>query len=532
MRTKFILPACLIALLSFTSARAQTMEEIQNARRLRADAAYLEIMGETARAIEQYEASLRMVPDATIAQKVAELRDALGVASPVHTTAEDVAQLAGEIYARLDLNGFLLMQFNVESLIESLREEIDALREVFAGSGIEENAEDEFMAVLKLAEPVIDWLGLYSIRGIGMSVAPVGPRIARAKTYLRIDENQADRALWRLAGNPAPISRLGYFPADTALALASTIGLGDLLDIVGDAEAFFPDINSQMDQMLDDFSAMMPGDVSAVSLIDSLKGGMFVGLILSDTTRVEIPLDAEEILDIPQPALILGFRCENELLYDLVLGLVQEEEELPLIEQVVEGTVIHSVSLPVPLPFPVQPAMAMHEGTLLIASHPDVLVDAISAYAQGGGLLTSPAFLEASGALPETVNSFVYASETLFREYEQHALTLMTQDLPPETVADLKVQVAQYPSRKDDNFLVAHSVRDLDGMLWVTRTRTPYTNPWAPSMVREVAVYLASMARAFDYAEEYRRMYEERMLEQQQSWEELEQLWQEIEPGL
>ncbi len=187
---------------------------------------------------------------------------------------------------------------------------------------------------------------------------------------------------------------------------------------------------------------------------------------------------------------------------------------------------IHSVPMPVPLPFPVQPAMALHEGTLLFASHPDVLVRAIAGHAQGGGLLTSPAFLEAHGPMPESVNSFIYISETLYKEYEEQSIKLLTQDLPPESVVELESQIARYPSRRGDNFVASHSVRDHDGILWVTRTRTPYNNPWAPSLVREVATYVANATSSM---EAYYRAYEQRMLDNQQSWEELEQLWQEVE---
>lgn len=63
-RVVCVLSACL--LLSTVIGRAQTVEELQQARRARAQAAYLEVMGETGRAIEYYELSLQFLPDDAI----------------------------------------------------------------------------------------------------------------------------------------------------------------------------------------------------------------------------------------------------------------------------------------------------------------------------------------------------------------------------------------------------------------------------------------------------------------------------------
>ncbi|MCC5847079.1 MAG: hypothetical protein JJU29_03215 [Verrucomicrobia bacterium] len=515
MTTKALLLACLIGLCGLTALRAQTPEEIRAARRLRADAAYLEMKGDKAQALEKYEASLAILPDAAIAQKVEEMKsEALG---PV----ADVSQLTGEIYAKLDLDGFMLFQLNVESLLNPIREEAFSLINVMQSAMEDEGELDEdseqYMSNLKKVDPVLDWLGLYGIRGIGVSVAPVGPRISRAKTYLRIDETQADRALWRLAGTPASKSNLGYFPADTALALSTNVGPGDLWMLVRDGfMTFAPDQVEMMGIPLVELAEILPEGVDPEDLITSLKGGFFAGVMLSETTRVKIPLPDEDILDIPQPGLILGIRCENDLLHKTLLTFLRDEAEMPLTEQTVAGTTIHSFPLPIPMPFTVQPAMTLHEGTLLFASHPDVLDQALTGHARGGGLLTSPAFLEANGPMPDALNGFMYVSQKLFKEYTDLSVKILAQDLSSEGMAELNAQLAQLPSRRDDNFISSHSIRDGDGILWVTRSRTAYDHPWAPSLAREATIF-ATIAR--ERAREMQRIMELRR-QQMREWEE------------
>ncbi len=527
MRIKAPLLACLIGLCGLTALRAQTPEELRDARRLRADAAYLELKGDTVQAIEKYEASLKILPDAVIAQKVAEMKSA----APALAPAADVSQLSGEIYAKLDLNGYMLFQLNAESLLKPVREEITTLIKILQTAieqeGELEEADEQYIATLKQVDPFLDWLGLYAIRGIGVSVAPVGPRISRTKTYVRIDETGADRALWRLAGAPASKSNLGYFPEDTALAFSANVAPGDLWALVQDGfMTFAPDQVEMMGIPLGTIAEILPEGVDPVDLITSLKGGIFAGVLLSDTTRVKFPLPNEEILDIPQPGLILGIRCENDLLHETLLRFLRDEAEIPLTEQTAAGTTIHFFPMPVPLPFPVHPAMALHQGTLLLASHPDVLQRALTGHARGGGLLTSPAFLETNGPLPETLNGFMYLSQKFFKEYDHLSVKMLAQNMSPEGLAKLNTQLDRLPARREDNFISSHTIRDGDGILRVTLARNPNEHPWAPSLAREATI-LAAVAE--ERAREMHRIMEEHQRAMQEWEEQMRQMDQENE---
>jgi len=259
----------------------------------------------------------------------------------------------------------------------------------------------------------------------------------------------------------------------------------------------------------------LPEGVDFADIITSLKGGVFAGVLLSNTERVQFPLPNEDVFDIPEPGLLLGIRCENDLFHKTLLTFIRETLERPLTQQSVQGTDLHSFSMPRPMPFPVQPAIAFHMDTLLIASLPDILERALTGYAKGGDLLTSPVFQEAGGPVPEMFNGFIFLGPASYRFLENYSSKMLTGDMGPESIVELNKELDRIPSRRKDNFLSSYAIRDGDGILWVTRARTAYDHPWAPSLAREATIF-AAIAR--DQARRMKEMMEQRRKEMQE-WE-------------
>lgn len=481
------------------TVHAQTADDLQKAEKCRAEAAYLEMRGDSAAAVARYEESLTYYQDETIVSKVEALKANLSSAGV--PSSKDLAGwggkrdglLAGDVLARLDVDADLLFYLNAENLISPLRAELQKLTAAIRVASAKQPDAGEASAgkVSALVDPLLDWMGLYSIRALGVSLAPVEPGITRIKSYIRRNEGQSDRVIWKLYGEAKVLDTLKYLPSDTVTMEILSVRPAVLWSAIEEGLDLFaaPEMAAAMNHQLDELKTAQHIDIRA--LLPMLDDEVFAALTLSESVTVEIPLPGNEPMSIPEPGLLLGVKAKDTSMLDAVVSALKARQ-IPLIEKTVGLATMYTVNIPAKLPIAVQPSMMMHEGCLLLASSPALLERALQSYALGGELTGVDTFRQAFHDRPAAVSALAYAGSRFSKEY-CHLQTVLA-GLSMKGIAEnsAMASLVDYYIRNiiqanDDNYCATYQVNDASGLLTVSYVKTPYGNPLVMGIMTPVA---------------------------------------------
>ncbi len=434
--------------------RADEAADRQKARKLRAEAAYLELKGQPDKALELYEQSLKLAPDPVMQKKIAQLKGASAAPS-----LPQAAVTLGDVAARLDVQAEMFTYMNSEAVIRSLRQGLGDLSKIMALT-----EEEEGSRVLGMFDKILDWSGCYSVRAAGFSMAPVKQDVYRVKSYLARDPEAADRFIWKLCGGPSrALDSLGYAPADSAVLMIANSDPAGIWAGIREAIAAFggPDMSVEFDASLQHVESM--AQIKLADLIGALGNEQFLSLGLSRKIKVSIPIDGDPF-DIPQPSLLLGLKVNGDLLLTTLLQKMAEAK-LPMVKSEVDGLALYSVNVPVPSPFPLQPTLAQSGSMLLFGSSPDVVKTAVAAAKNRDGLCTDASFKQHFPGLPDKLNNLVFVSPRvggLVRDLQKQLIAIA----PDEVKA--KPELLEYLNKMGDQtartFLAFYSVNEPDAL--------------------------------------------------------------------
>lgn len=495
------------------SVCAQSAEDLEKAGKCRAEAAYLEMKGDTAAAVSRYEESLTYYNDESVVRKVEVLKNMLQAQEQERQASEPFIRaprdgaLAGEVLATLDMDADLLVYLNAETLIPCLRAELGKMNTAIlsASSPTTDGQAGAVGSMASLVDPLIDWLGLYGIRAVGISLTPVEEGVSRMKTCIRYDEGQFDRVMRRMYGEAKIPKMLNYLPAETVAMEMIGVSPATLWAVIEEGVDAFaaPGVSESMKKEIERLKDSQGMDLRALAA--SLGDEMVAALTLSESVTVEIPLPNGRSIVLPEPGLLIGVTTKDASLLDAVLALLKKNQ-IPLSEKTIGGGTLYSVNIPAKLPFSLQPALMMHEGCLLLASTPAILERALQSVADGGEWMGQDAVKAAFRDRPAAVSAMAYAGSRFSQEYCRLQSSLA--DLGMDRLTDgsclgavLNYYVDNIVMANADNFCATYQVNDASGMMSVSYMKTPYGNPLALAAMTPVALGAMMGISAMEQAE-------------------------------
>jgi len=392
---------------------------------------------------------------------------------------------------RLDADADFVFYLNTSRLMPPLRQEMSKLGDALTAANL---GGPQAGCVLAQVGPVLDWLGAFSVRSIGVSMAPVGDDVSRIKSFMEREEGFDDRVLWRLYGAARPLDTLKYLPSDTAAMEVLALNPGRLWQIAEEGLSRFApvQVSGAVAQWKDRLKADYDLDLN--TLPGTLDDEMFVALTLSDSVTMHIPLPGNEPLELPEPGFLLGVHVQNDTLMQAVLSILKNRQ-IPVSEKTLDGgAVLYTLNLPAKLPFPMNPSMLLHEGCLLLGSTPDLVERAVQSYAFGGELAKSEAFQARFPERPAAVNALVYMDERFSDAYcrLQAALSRMSM-IKGVALGDsgmdpfMDYYVNQIILSNSGNWCAGYELCDSFGLTDVTLVKTPYGNPLVSGVASPVA---------------------------------------------
>ncbi len=342
-------------------------------------------------------------------------------------TPERAAELFHATAAELDTGGDLFVYFEAENVFANLMAKIDEIVNIIT------RHEPEAKTAQDVVRRINDFLsaeGFHEFAGYGLSSKPLGDGNYLVKSFVARRPNAPAPRCWRmLGGEPRELSVLGMIPRDTAFLLSFDIRPGDFWAFVQQTVLGIAgtDAYKSMRAGLDELKRAQNVEVDA--LIASLSGEVAFAIQLSRDENVRIPL-GKNSLEIPSPSALVTLGVKDGTLMSAFLDQVRKGT-VPAKETTVEGVHVYLGPAMPDSPVPLQFAVAETDGFFLLASHPKVIVAAISAMKRGDGIKSDPAFASLMARVPRQNNGVSYVDERFNR-----------------TVVD--IQVAQLREQNDD----------------------------------------------------------------------------------
>ncbi|MFN2167848.1 MAG: hypothetical protein ACK2U9_16510, partial [Anaerolineae bacterium] len=330
-----------------------------------------------------------------------------GRAQDTAPTPEATEARFRSVAAHLDLGGDFYFYLSLDDLLEQA---VSTGRE-FAAS-LDDDAATVVADKLAAADVALRESGIYNLASIGVSSKPGAGGLNRIKSFVGIDDFLARGSFWKaFGGAPGEMAIANYIPDDAALVrlinmdpAAGWDWIRGMIGTVAGDEAL-----EQLDGKLAE--AREAGGVDPVSVIRSLGNELLFCAFLDDSQPVKLP-GPQGQTQIPAPSVLLGLAVKDRTIPDLLQGRLAAQGTL-LSTQVVDGVETIQVPNPFPLPVPVQPAMAVQDGILLIASTPDLLQRALAAGRGTGRFVEGATFARVFGPLPSPVNGMAYVDPAM-----------------------------------------------------------------------------------------------------------------------
>lgn len=330
---------------------------------------------------------------------------ATAVAAPVQGPALSKLRY-DNISANLDQGGDLLIVANMDGW---LRDAVQAIIKPVLAMGEGSPDFESVGSCLKKIPGFLDRSGLYGFQGFGMSIVPKGDGQNTIKSFIARDPATTWSPLWMamVGGSPKKMVCNDYLPADAEFVRTGTGEPAALWKLIrsGVVEMATPEIASAFDGQLNSLKTSM--GVNLDKVFESMGGESFVSVQFSKTKTLSLPSSGAEPVSMPEPSLLMGVMVKDKSLVEALEAAIVKSGML----SVTNGAGgIKTVTLPMPMPFPLEPAYTVHEGFFLFGSTPDVVADAIKSFKGKTGLVSTPAFKKAFEGMPMVNNGMAYMS--------------------------------------------------------------------------------------------------------------------------
>ena len=321
-----------------------------------------------------------------------------------------------EVTSQLDPGGTLFAYFGTEQWISGAAEQVSSWRGILQMVPVltdEQRAEAN--KGFDLAARLIRNSGLEEISGVGMSGIATEKGRYRSKLLVHHYPGRNSGYLWSLCGaSPHALEGLNQLPTTTALSVFFDLDLRGLWTV----------LQQEMSQSgiagLEEWSRAFPKEfaektgINFEALLNSLGGEFGMVLTLDDTRKVSLPLPTPRPLEIPEPHLALVVKVKDNLLFDHLDKLFQENPQVTRVDE--EGMRMRTMPLPAPVPIPLRPSIA-RAGDYFYFASTDTMIREMLAVRVGKqpGLKSTEEFKRIALGVQERGNSLVFVSPRFSR---------------------------------------------------------------------------------------------------------------------
>lgn len=321
-----------------------------------------------------------------------------------------------EVTSHLDPGGSLYGYLATDQWLGDLSAKVEGWREVIlALPGIESSKREQYAKSFDFVTQLIANCGVEEISGVGVSGIALEPGLYQTKVFVHHNRGDDKGYLWSIAGTqPRPLDELDGLPADTAWA---SFGSSDLAKVWGILkrevrQAGMTEANAGLGELDKQIEKATGSDLA--TLLGTLGGRQGIMLTLDSARTVQVPLPGNDPIQIPDPALLIAVKVNDDTLFDLIDEALKSNPQVIRSDE--NGLRCLSMQVPAPLPITLLPTVARYGDYLFVASNDEVIQSVVSVHkGESAGLKSSPEFGHLAKGMPTEGNNFTFVSERLGR---------------------------------------------------------------------------------------------------------------------
>ena len=326
-----------------------------------------------------------------------------GPPAAVKTSFEAVA-------ARLDPNGHLYAYLSTKQALARLSESLEGLVSLAREGGGGGLMDNPFVApivdgVLGIVEPVYRRSGISEISGVGMSSLAVEEKLWRSKMYVHHQPDNGSGLIWDAFGKkPHALDVLALAPDNTAALMHSDLDAQRLIDWVDEV----------FGELLGGESVMANAPPQVRDIVDSFANEAGFLMTLDAENKMVLPgfmFDRQDDVELDGVAFALLIRVNDDTLMEMI-GEALGGGFGPPPGTKVGGVTIHSIPLPMPMPFKMDFSPCYFQvGDYMVLSSAESLAKQMAAAHGDDGRLTDDATFKAlAKGLTLEANGIYYAN--------------------------------------------------------------------------------------------------------------------------
>jgi hypothetical protein len=317
------------------------------------------------------------------------------------------------VTAQLDPGGDLYLYVGTEQWLQGLSGKVAGWNQLLNGiPDLSDENRANIGVALTVVTNLVESSGLEQVKALGLSSVPHEDGLYRSKGFLYHGKDNSSGFLWNLFGRaPHALNGLDLLPTNTALAGFSDLDVSLFWSVLQKqvAQSGIPQSEELLKNLPDGFEKATGLNLDKV--LGSLGGEFGFAITLDDSKTVSIPVAEDQRLEIPEPALMLVVRVNDDTLFNRIDGALKQSGQQVFST---DKSNLKMRTLPVPLPLPIQLGftVAQSEGYLFIATT-DLIVQQALAVKSGEkpGLKSTGEFQRLAKDVPQQGNHFTYVSQ-------------------------------------------------------------------------------------------------------------------------
>lgn len=260
---------------------------------------------------------------------------------------------------------------------------VDAIGEMETGDEVA----DELVANISA---FLNDTGLTAMTSVGASAVPRVDGLTNTKVFWGVPKQSQSAPLWRAIYGQAPpkANYLRYLPAQTAAALQVNMDADSVWGIVKNLITLFGEDDS-LEETLADWE---DEELAPQRIFETLTGHIVMSLQLDSEAKFPVPMPGG-MMPVPMPGGLFALGLDKRTAVEEVHTLLSDEgAPFTRSERQILGRSAIVYTPREATPIALLPTFVETDGTLLIATTPEIMKNALSSYDNGDGLATSSGF--------------------------------------------------------------------------------------------------------------------------------------------
>lgn len=316
-----------------------------------------------------------------------------------------------DVTSKLDAGGNFFMYVSTEQWLKGLSDKVESWHGLANSIPDLQDKRDQVDHAFNVGTKLIKDSGLEEISGIGMSSIAREPGVYYNKMVVHHYNGQGNGFIWRIFGKaPHELDGLDLLPANTAMAAFYDLDANEIWSVIQKEceQSGFP----QASEFLKEFPQQFQKGtgIKWEDAVGSLDGEFGIVVTLDDSKTINIPVPSQEALQVPEPGIMLVVKVKNDVIFDRVDKLLEQNRQGGLISVNKDGLKMRTMPVPIPI-LPLRPSIASSSGYLLIASSDALIQEAVAVKNGKPGLKSTEEFKKLAMDIPTKGNQFCFLSK-------------------------------------------------------------------------------------------------------------------------